>query len=134
MIRSPSPCGRASSSPASIRPGCRPGDGCLPPVESQTIAIRTATPADAPAIGRIHVESVRETYGGALSADLLGSVSATVRAATWHGALDAQPPISPYVAEQADGDLVGFAGGGPRRGGALPHDAEVYAIYLLDAA
>jgi ribosomal protein S18 acetylase RimI-like enzyme len=106
----------------------------LPPAESQTITIRAATPADAPAIGRVHVQSWREAYGGLLSADLLGSVSETVRAAMWRGALDAQPPISLYVAVRADGDLVGFAAGGPRRGSALPFDAEVYAIYLLGAA
>jgi L-amino acid N-acyltransferase YncA len=100
----------------------------------QPIAIRAATPADAPAIGRVHVQSWRETYGGTLSEDLLASVSATVRAAMWRGALDAEPPVLLYVAEQATGDLVGFAAGGPRRGSALPHDAEVYAIYLLDAA
>ena len=53
----------------------------MPPVESQTIAIRAATPADAPAIGRIHVESWRETYSELLPSDLLDSVSAVVRAA-----------------------------------------------------
>jgi ribosomal protein S18 acetylase RimI-like enzyme len=105
----------------------------LPPADAHAIAIRAATPADAPAIGRVHVQSWRETYGGILSDDLLNSVSATVRAAMWRGALDGEPPILLFVAEQASGDLVGFAGGGACRSGTLPHDAEVYAIYLLDA-
>jgi ribosomal protein S18 acetylase RimI-like enzyme len=106
----------------------------LPPLDAQPIAVRAATPADAPAIGRVHVQSWRETYGRTLSPDLLDSVSATVRAAMGRGAFDAEPPVLLYVAEHAKGDLVGFAAGGPRRGSALPHDAEVYAIYLLDAA
>ncbi|HML13284.1 MAG TPA: GNAT family N-acetyltransferase [Xanthobacteraceae bacterium] len=104
------------------------------PADDRAIAIRAATPSDAPAVGRVHVQGWRETYGGMLSDDLLGSVSATVRAAMWRGALDAEPPILLYVAEQANGDLVGFAGAGARRGSALSHDAEVYAIYVLQAA
>jgi L-amino acid N-acyltransferase YncA len=106
----------------------------LPPVESQTIAIRAATPADAPAIGRIHVESWRETYSELLPSDLLDSVAAVVRAAMWRGSLERERPILLFVAHRADGDLVGFAAGGAARTTSLPHDAEVYAIYLLDEA
>jgi GNAT superfamily N-acetyltransferase len=38
------------------------------------------------------------------------------------------------VAETPSGRLLGFAAGGPRRGHRLPHDSEVYAIYVLGAA
>jgi L-amino acid N-acyltransferase YncA len=103
-------------------------------VESQTIAIRAATPADAPAIGRIHVESWRETYGGLLPSDLLDSVSAVVRAAMWRGGLERERPILLFVAQRAGGDLVGFAAGGATRATSLSHDAEVYAIYVVRAA
>jgi ribosomal protein S18 acetylase RimI-like enzyme len=105
----------------------------LPAAETQAIAIRAATPADAPAIGRIHVESWRESYRGLLSANLLESVAALVRAAMWRG-LEHERPILLFVAQQASGELVGFAGGGASRATALPHDAEVYAIYVLRAA
>jgi L-amino acid N-acyltransferase YncA len=106
----------------------------LPLADAPAIAIRAATPADAPAIGRIHVESWRETYSGVLPDRLLHSLSAVVRAAMWQGALERQPPVLLFVAQRAKGDLVGFAGGGPCRATSLPHDAEVYAIYLLRAA
>jgi L-amino acid N-acyltransferase YncA len=106
----------------------------LPPVESQTIAIRAATPADAPAIGRIHVESWRETDSELLPSDLLDSVSAVVRAAMWRGGLERERPILLFVAHRAGGDLVGFAAGGATRTTSLPHDAEVYAIYVVRAA
>lgn len=106
----------------------------MPPLDAQAITIRAATPADAPAIGRIHVESWRETYRGLLSDNLLESVSAVVRAAMWRGALEHERPISLFVAQQASGDLIGFVGGGSSRAASLPHDAEVYAIYLLRAA
>ena len=99
----------------------------------QAIEIRAALPSDAPAIGRIHVESWRETYRGVVPDRLLDSLSAVVRAAMWQGALDREPPVPLFVAQRAGGDVVGFAGGGPRRGDAPPHDAEVYAIYLLRA-
>ena len=106
----------------------------MPPVDAQPIAVRAATPADAPAIGRIHVESWRETYRGVLPDRLLQSLSALVRAAMWQGALEREPPVLLFVAQRPSGDLVGFAGGGPCRATSLPHDAEVYAIYLLRAA
>jgi ribosomal protein S18 acetylase RimI-like enzyme len=106
----------------------------LPAADRQEIAIRAATPADAPAIGRIHVESSREAYRGLLSEDLLNSVSAVVRAAMWRGELEHERPISLFVAQRANSELVGFAGGGSSRAAALPHDAEVYVIYVLRAA
>ena len=102
--------------------------------DAQAIEIRAALPSDAPAIGRVHVESWRETYRGVVPDRLLDSLSAVVRAAMWQGALDREPPVLLFVAQLAGGNLVGFAGGGARRGSAPPHDAEVYAIYLLRAA
>ena len=106
----------------------------MPRADAPAIAIRAAKPSDAPAIGRVHVESWREIYRGVLPDRLIDSLSAVVRAAMWQEALAGTPPISLVVAELASGDLVGFAGGGARRGDTLPHDAEVYAIYLLAPA
>ena len=106
----------------------------MPAADSPEIAIRAARPADAAAIGRIHVESWRESYRGLLSQNLLESVSAVVRAAMWRGAWENERPILLFVAQQASGDLVGFAGGGSSRAASLPHDAEVYVIYVLRAA
>jgi ribosomal protein S18 acetylase RimI-like enzyme len=106
----------------------------LPRPDAQTIEIRAALPSDAPAIGRVHVESWRETYRDVVPDRLLDSLSAVVRAAMWQGALEREPPVLLFVAQFTGGDLVGFAGGGPRRGNAPPYDAEVYAIYVLGAA
>jgi ribosomal protein S18 acetylase RimI-like enzyme len=106
----------------------------LPQADARAIEIRAARPSDAPAIGRVHVESWRETYRDVVPDRLLDSLSAVLRAAMWQGALEREPPVLLFVAQQAGGELVGFAGGGPRRGDAPPHDAEVYAIYLLGAA
>jgi ribosomal protein S18 acetylase RimI-like enzyme len=104
------------------------------PADEPAIEIRAALRSDAPAIGRVHVESWRETYRGVLPERLLQSLSALVRAAMWQGALESDPPVLLFVGQRADGDLLGFAGGGARRGGSLSHDAEVYAIYVVRAA
>jgi ribosomal protein S18 acetylase RimI-like enzyme len=106
----------------------------LPQADRQTIEIRAAAPSDAPAIGRIHVASWRETYRGMLPDHLLDNLSAVVRAVMWQGALERDPPVLLFIGQLASGELVGFAGGGPRRGSSPPHDAEVYAIYVLRAA
>ncbi|HEV2955974.1 MAG TPA: GNAT family N-acetyltransferase [Xanthobacteraceae bacterium] len=104
------------------------------PPDGGAIAIRAAVPSDAPAIGRVHVEGWREAYRGVLADRLLQSLSAVVRAALWQGALEREPPVLLFVAQRPGGDLVGFAGGGPCRAASLPHDAEVYALYVLRAA
>ncbi|MBV9427999.1 MAG: GNAT family N-acetyltransferase [Bradyrhizobiaceae bacterium] len=106
----------------------------MPAVDAEAITIRAATPADAPAIGRIHVQAWRETYRGLLSNNLLHSVSAVVRAAMWRGGLEHERPILLFVAQRESGDLVGFAGGGSSRAAPVAHDAEVYAIYVMRAA
>jgi L-amino acid N-acyltransferase YncA len=102
--------------------------------DPQPITIRAATPADAPAIGRVHAESWRETYRGVLPDRLLQSLSALIRAAMRQGALEGEPPVVLFVAERPSGELVGFAGGGRCRAPSLPHEAEVYAIYVMRAA
>jgi len=104
------------------------------PGDADAITIRAATPADASAIGRVHVESWRETYRGVPPDRLLHSVSALVRAAISQGAPEREPPMLLLVAEGAAGELVGFSAGGPCRATSLPHDAEVYAICVLRAA
>jgi L-amino acid N-acyltransferase YncA len=104
------------------------------PADVEAIAIRAALPSDAPAVGRVHVESWRETYRGVLPERLLDSLSVVVRAAMWQGALEREPPVLLFVAQRPGGNLVGFAGGGPCRATSLPHDAEVYAIYVVRAA
>jgi hypothetical protein len=91
----------------------------LPALDAQAITIRAAMSADAPAIGRIHVESWRETYRGLLSNNLLDSVAALVRAAMWRSAVEHERPISLFVAQQVSGDLAGFAGGGSSRTASL---------------
>ena len=97
--------------------------------------IRPATLADAAGIARVHVDAWRETYASILSADYLAGLSYADRAARWQRILaDPEPGTSTFVAEDDTGQIVGFAGGGPRRDGPDAFAGELYAIYLLRCA
>jgi ribosomal protein S18 acetylase RimI-like enzyme len=83
--------------------------------------IRPATPDDAEAVARVHVETWRAAYAHALPAEGLASLSVTQRAEMHRR--------SPPVVAEVDGEIVGFVAVGP---GTDPGtDGELYAIYVL---
>lgn len=83
--------------------------------------IRPATPDDAEAVARVHVETWRAAYAHALSPEGLVGLSVTQRAEMHRR--------SPPVVAEVDGEIVGFVSVGP---GADPDtDGELYAIYVL---
>src|SRR4051794_10922273 len=60
--------------------------------------IRPATVADAPALGRVHVTSWRQTYAGIVPAAFLAGLSPENRAATWaHRLGDPGPGYAAFV-------------------------------------
>jgi ribosomal protein S18 acetylase RimI-like enzyme len=96
------------------------------------LRIRKAQPQDAPAIAKVHVESWRTTYAGIIASEFLAALSVEERERMWLEALSASPAsVSLYVAETAEGEMVGFAAAGPEREGDTIYRGEVYAIYLL---
>lgn len=95
------------------------------------ISIRSAEQKDAAAIAHVHVESWRTTYAGVVPAEYLASLNEVERAALWQDWL--QRDICVFVSE-VDGVVAGFAAGGPIREPLEKYDAEMYAIYLLQAA
>lgn len=92
--------------------------------------IRPAVLADADAIARVHVDSWRTTYAGIVSAEFLANLSYERRAETWRNNLDGHHHSLIVVAER-EGEIVGFATGGPNRETEDDYAAELYAIYLL---
>jgi GNAT superfamily N-acetyltransferase len=99
-----------------------------------TFSIRPAQADDAPAIAHVHVESWRTTYKGLMPDETLANLSAERRETFWRDVIsnhDANNFV--YVAEMADGQVVGFASGGPERDGHAVYKGELYAIYLLQA-
>jgi L-amino acid N-acyltransferase YncA len=93
--------------------------------------IREATVADARAIAEVHVTSWRVTYAGIVPAAHLASLSVDEREARWAKILTGQDGTFTYVAVDKNGQVVGFASGGPLREGDPSYAGELYAIYLL---
>lgn len=91
---------------------------------AQAAHIREATPADAEAVARLHVESWQSAYRGVLSDEYLEKHAHRERKAAWQERFskDFQKPIFVRVAELA-GELVGFVC-------VFPEEDPVYGSYL----
>ncbi|HKA48489.1 MAG TPA: GNAT family N-acetyltransferase [Candidatus Dormibacteraeota bacterium] len=112
-----------------VRSGEHPFTGLL---EWATLAmLRVATPADAPAIARVHVASWRTTYPGMLPDSYLAAMDVRDYTGRWARALSS--PVSPgtVTVVEEGGEIVGFASCGRQRDGHQPYEGELYAIYLL---
>lgn len=94
--------------------------------------IRLADVADAAGIARVHVDTWRTTYRGIVPDEFLAGLSHAQRQAAWERHL-AEPSALQcvYVAEN-DGEVVGFANGGPERSNDPIYRGELYAIYILE--
>ena len=95
------------------------------------MSLRAATPADAEAIARVHVQAWRETYAGLVPQAHLDALDPAERAALWRG-LVPRPDRRVAVAERG-GRVVGFACAGPGREAHPGHPGEVMALYVLRA-
>jgi L-amino acid N-acyltransferase YncA len=93
------------------------------------VLIRTAVQADAAPISRVHVVSWRTTYRGIVPATFLDALDPEERAARWLKIIDSG---SHLIVAEIEGQIVGFINGGPIREPLANHDAELYAIYLLE--
>ena len=94
--------------------------------------IRAARPEDGGGIARVHVESWRTTYQGLVPEEYLAGLSIEQRREAWRRRLEVvDGPGFAVVAEEEDGEIVGFAAGGPERDGTHGFAGELYAIYLL---
>ncbi|WP_457089355.1 N-acetyltransferase family protein [Microvirga sp. P5_D2] len=100
------------------------------------VIVRDGNDSDANGIARVHVQGWRESYKDFMTPEALAGLSVEERKRMWQGVLvqpDAQAKL--VVAVDAEGEIVGFARGGPiRNKGAdlLGTEAEIFAIYLLD--
>lgn len=97
--------------------------------------IRPATPADAPAIARIHVTSWRETYAGLMPDEFLermtGEEMRGRREMSWERTISQQ--LETVLVAEQDGEVVAFASAGPAR----DHpgfEMELMTLYALKSA
>ncbi len=97
--------------------------------------VRAGALADAPAIARVHVASWQTSYRGIVPETYLAELSVEAREQMWASMLSAREERRcVFVAEDAAGQVVGFASGGARRDGDPAYAGELYAIYLLQSA
>lgn len=94
--------------------------------------IREARSQDSAAIARVHVESWRTTYTGVVPQSYLDQLSVERRADYWQDVIaNSERQSVIFVAEDDQGQIIGFAIGGPEREGDPTYSAEIYAIYLF---
>lgn len=95
--------------------------------------IRRAIKEDAKGIAEVHVKSWQETYKGIVDQKYLDSLKAEDRFRMWEAGLSSENKTGVvFVAENSDGQIVGFASFGPERTKRYKADGELYAIYLLE--
>ena len=98
--------------------------------EARTITYRKATVEDAPAVAEVHVESWRESFAGIAPPVFLDKMSVEKRENAFRQGFSDET-YKMFVAETADGKIVGFVDSGKSRNENLQYEAELYAIYLL---
>lgn len=97
--------------------------------------IREARPDDASGIAKVHVDSWRTTYRNIIANTYLEALSYEDRELFWKGLLEKPDRTSMvYVAEEDDGDIIGFVCGGPAREDSSSYKGEIFAIYILQEA
>ena len=91
--------------------------------------IRPAVADDAEGIGRMHVQSHRETYAAVLSPAFLAAMSIDERIERWRGMLAAGD--SEHWVAVDGGEIVGFVTSGRSRDTPPARDLELYSLYIL---
>lgn len=93
--------------------------------------IRKAVPGDAKGVAKVHVDSWKTTYKNIIPNEYLTQMTYESREPKWKDIISKQ---AVYVAENNDGDIIGFSNGGKERTGNYPtYKGEIYAIYILEA-
>jgi L-amino acid N-acyltransferase YncA len=99
------------------------------------MVIREAAQKDAASIARVVVDTWRTTYNGIVPRIYLDSLSCERATSRWQerlsGVSKSWPGWFAYVAEDAGGSVIGFAGAGPSQSYGLPFTGELGCIYLL---
>ena len=96
--------------------------------------MRAAKPADAGVIAQVHRDSWRTTYAGILPLDVIAREAGRKSEAMWRRRLALQAAgAATWIAERSGNEIVGFASCGDARSPIEGLDAEIYALYVLQA-
>jgi GNAT superfamily N-acetyltransferase len=94
------------------------------------LVLRPATPADAPDIARVRVDSWRATYRGLIPDTYLDSMQIDASTALWERVLGAANSVASVFVVAHDATIVGFAAGNRLAEPRYALDAELSAVYL----
>ena len=95
------------------------------------VVLRRPTLEDAPAIARVHALSWQSAYRGIVPDEFLDAIDVDVWAERHRRNMAEDPEdFIPLVAE-LEGDIVGWALGGPNREPSLDFSGELLTLYLL---
>ena len=101
---------------------------------TEAFTIREATPDDAQAIAEVHIASWRTSYKDIFPPEVLENQETERRAKMWRESISR--PVNNnflYVAENQDGQIIGFAGGGKQEAdGVEGYEGELRVIYILE--
>jgi L-amino acid N-acyltransferase YncA len=99
------------------------------------VRVRPARLEDAAAIAEVHVLTWQAAYEHVFGAEQLAALHVDERRARWEERLAApEPHWRPFVAEDENGRLVGFASAGACRDAEGEGQGELHAIYVLPDA
>lgn len=98
-------------------------------MDNRDMNIRQAVSSDAKGIAKVHVDSWKTTYKNIVSDQYLNNLTYETRERLWVNNI---PNGGVYVAENKEGEIVGFSSGGLERSGNYHgFEGELYAIYIL---
>jgi ribosomal protein S18 acetylase RimI-like enzyme len=96
---------------------------------NRSVHIRKAVLSDAKGIAKVHVDSWKTTYANIVPDEYLDTLTYQRREQLW---IKIIPIGGVYVAENLEGEIVGFSSGGKERSNQYKgFDGELYAIYIL---
>lgn len=94
--------------------------------------IRNAVLEDVNAIVKVHINSLKTSHIGILPQEFLDNLTHEWSTPRFTETLRNRPKnVSLLVAEDENGQIVGFIWGGPERKGDDVYKGEIYAIYIL---
>jgi len=110
-----------------------PRSSALPDIAAPAL-VRVARPGDAGTIAQVQRDSWRTTYAGILPLAVIAREVGRKSEAAWRRRLSLQPAgAATWIAERPEHGIVGFASCGDARKPIEGLDAEIYALYVLQA-
>jgi GNAT superfamily N-acetyltransferase len=98
------------------------------------VIIREAVEEDAEGVARVNVRTWQTAYAGIFPAEGLEKLGENFerRVEFWRKQISDPELALRMFAAEADGEVVGFAGGEPERSGEWPYQGELTVIYILE--